>query len=373
MQTAAAPAEEHEPGSVDCSVLVPVLNEERYIGNTVAAMLRQRFGGILEFVFADGGSTDRTREILESLAAEDPRIRIFDNPGRTVTSGLNVALRHARGRWVARMDAHTEYPDDYLASGVARLRQGGTKWVSGPQVPRGDNAVSRAVALALRSPLGRGGSRKWGVEGAPGRDEFEVDSGVFAGVWERATLLAYHGWDERWSVNEDSELAGRFLARGERLICVPSMGADYSPRRSLKGLWRQYYEYGKHRAHTAARHPQTMRRSQILPPAIVIDTAIVHWGPGRLRRPATAGLLLYGATLAWAGASALRTDRRPEALLVPVALAVMHFGHGTGFIRGATQYGVPIAALASIAGFGELATAWTPETEGVFNPSLTAD
>ena len=40
---------------------------------------------------------------------------------------------------------------------------------------------------------------------------------MFGGVWRRQTLLDYGGWDERWDKNEDSELASRFLRRGERL------------------------------------------------------------------------------------------------------------------------------------------------------------
>jgi glycosyltransferase involved in cell wall biosynthesis len=92
---------------VDVSVLVPVLNEERRIRETVAAMQAQRFDGAIELLFADGGSDDRTREILLELAAHDPRIRLLDNPRRHTASGLNVCLREARGEFVARMDALT--------------------------------------------------------------------------------------------------------------------------------------------------------------------------------------------------------------------------------------------------------------------------
>src|ERR1700733_14560667 len=193
------------PTAVDCSILTPVYNEERYIEQSWEAMRRQRLDGRLEFLFADGRSTDRTREILERLAIEDDRVRVLDNPNRTVSSGLNVALGHARGTWVARMDAHTAYPDDYVALGVQRLQRSDTRWVSGPQLPRGHGPVSRAVALALASFMGRGGSRKWAVasQAAP---EFELDSGVFCGVWARRTLLEYGGWDERWALNEDSEM-----------------------------------------------------------------------------------------------------------------------------------------------------------------------
>jgi succinoglycan biosynthesis protein ExoA len=362
--------------AVDGSVLVPVFNEERYIEQSVAAMRRQRFDGRLEFVFADGGSTDRTREILNRLAAEDERIRVFDNPKRSVSSGLNVALRHARGRWVIRMDAHTEYPDDYVALGVGRLEQGGTRWVSGPQVPVGAGVVSSAVTLALTSRLGRGGSRKWGDRrDGRGEDvrgqEWELDTGVFAGVWERATLLEYGGWDERWPRNSDSEMAARFLARGERLICVAAMGAEYAPRDSLPGLWRQYLAYGEYRARTAARHPQTLRPSHLLAPAVVLNIGLAVGGPPRVRAAARSGVAAYGAALAYAGLRALpRAERPGQAALVPVVLAAMHLGHGLGMLRGSVRHGPPLAALASVAGLDSLAASAGSGSEPVFAPSL---
>jgi GT2 family glycosyltransferase len=358
-------------GPIDCSILVPVLNEERYIEETVAAMREQQFDGRLEFVFADGGSHDRTLEILERLAAEDPRIRVLHNPGRTVSSGLNVALGRARGHWVARMDGHTRYPADYVALGVVRLARGDTRWVSGPPVPVGDNRISRAVALALRTPLGRGGSRKWAHEADGDRGEFELDSGVFAGVWDRSTLLEYDGWDERWESNEDSELAGRFLARGERLLCLPAMAASYAPRHTLGGLWRQYHRYGRERAHTASRHPHTVRPSQILPPALVLAAVIAVLGPRRLRRLARLGLGGYAGALAWAAAAAMRDDPVGDALLVPVVLATMHVAHGSGTLRWFASNPPPPSTV------GRFARAPSPARadragpdEQVFNPSL---
>jgi succinoglycan biosynthesis protein ExoA len=357
--------------AIDCSVLVPVFNEERYIERSVAAMRRQQFEGRLEFLFADGGSTDHTLELLTALARQDPRIRILRNPNRSVSTGLNVALRHARGRWAVRMDAHSEYPEDYVALGVKRLEQGGTRWVSGPQVPKGVGTVSRAVALALSSSLGRGGSRKWGERRAGAHAEFELDTGVFAGVWERVTLLEYGGWDERWRCNEDSEMAGRFLARGEHLICLPAMAADYAPRDSLVGLWRQYLAYGEYRTKTAARHPHTMRASNLLAPAVVICAGLAICGPRRTRRAVRAGLGSYVGVLAHAGIGALpRANPASDALLVPEVLAIMHFAYGLGMLAGAMRHGPPLAALASVAGADRLAEAIAPARESVFAPSL---
>ncbi len=359
--------------AIDCSILVPVLNEERFIEAMVAAMRAQRFDGTLEFVFADGGSRDRTREILGELAREDPRIRLFDNPRGSVSSGLNVALREARGTWAARMDGHTIYPADYVADGIARLERGDSNWISGPQRARGHNLVSRAIELALASPLGRGGSRKWSpptrADGAGG-DEFELDTGVFGGVWRRQTLLDYGGWDERWDKNEDSELAARFLRRGEPLICLPSMSADYAPRDTLRGLWRQYRDYGRFRALTARHHPHSMRRSHLVAPALVVDAALAL-SPGRLGTLARAGVGVYGVALIATGVQAARrADHARDAALVPVVLATMHGAHGVGELAGAIRFGPPWAALALAAGLTGPAERPPMDETAVFAPSL---
>jgi succinoglycan biosynthesis protein ExoA len=362
-------------GPIDCSVLVPVLNEERHIRATVAAMLEQQFSGRLEVVLVDGRSTDGTRAILDELARQDPRLRVFDNPRRDTPSGLNIALSHARGRWVARMDAHTAYPPDYLALGVERLEQGGTRWVSGPQVPMGQGPVSRAVALALRTPLGRGGSRKWQAhppaDGGSVGGEYELDSGVFAGVWERDTLMQYGGWDEGWARNQDAEMAGRFLADGERLICLPSMAARYTPRESVSGVWRQYGGYGEYRVKTALRHPHTMRRSHLMPPGLVLTLGAAVAAPAPARRVARAAVAVYGLALAGAGVrAAAQAENGTDAALVPVVLAAMHLGNGVGVLRGVIRNGPPLAALATTLGLPKVAAKLSRPRDTVYAPSL---
>jgi glycosyltransferase involved in cell wall biosynthesis len=315
---------------VDISVLVPVLNEERHIRETVAAMQAQRFDGTIELLFANGRSDDRTREILMELAAADPRIRVLDNPRRRTASGLNVCLREARGEFVARMDAHTFYGERYLAAGVERLGRGDTEWVSGPAVPRPVGAVSRAVALALSSWLGRGGSRKWNDDLA-GAEERDLDSGVFGGVWRRAIVLDAGGWDERWPINQDSEMASRFLQNGARLVCLPEMAGHYVPRDSLPALARQYYRYGFFRARTFRRHPQSMRRSHLIPPALALTLVGAVVAPGALRRASRLGVTSYALAVAGTAVRTIaRAPRRADGALLLAVLPAMHLGWGFG-------------------------------------------
>jgi succinoglycan biosynthesis protein ExoA len=350
-------------------VLVPVRNEERHIRETVATMQAQRFDGSIELLFADGRSEDRTRERLLELAAGDPRIRVFENPRRRTASGLNVCLREARGEFIARMDAHTFYCDRYLAAGVQRLRAGDTEWVSGPAVPRPAGAVSRAVALALASWLGRGGSRKWSPNAADA-EERELDTGVFGGVWRRARVLELGGWDERWPINQDSEMAGRFLRRGARLVCLPEMVGEYVPRNSLPALGRQYFRYGFYRARTFRRHPSSMRKSHLIAPALVCALVAGVVAPRPLRRASRLAVGGYLAAITVTAANvAARPGERVEGALLLVVLPTMHLGWGFGTLAGALRFGPPIAALGELAGQPSRAST-VDDAERVYAPSL---
>lgn len=344
--------------TVDISVLVPVLNEGRTIREVVHAMTRQQFAGTIELLFADGRSTDDTRTQLEDLRREDSRIRVLDNPRRGVASGLNVCLAAARGSYVARMDGHALYPPTYLQDGVERLRRsevgadGAVAWVAGPQVPMPRGRIATAIAAALATPLGRGGSRRWSG-GERVAAEYELDTGVFCGVWRREDVLARGGWDEDWICNEDSELAARFHDAGQRIVCVPAMAARYFPRSSLPALWRQYRLYGMYRAKTALRHPASLRRSAVLPPLLVLGGGVATIARGPARRVARLGQAAYATSLliataeAWHSREAASEDGLDSGALalVPVAIATMHVAHGAGFLQGCVRWGVPWRAL----------------------------
>ncbi len=359
-----------DPVPVDVSVLIPVLNEGEHLEATVAAMREQRFPGTLEFIFADGRSTDDTRDQLERLGREDRRIRVIDNPLQGTASGLNACLREARGEFVARMDGHTVYPPGYLIAGVQRLREGGADWVAGPQVPVGEGPVSRAVSAALGTRLGQGASRKWGSDGDGAGEEYELDTGVFAGVWRRDTVLAHGGWDEGWPRNQDSEMAARFHRAGQRIVCLPVMAARYRPRESLSGLWRQYRGYGAYRAKTAGRHPASLRRSALLPPALVLDAVASVVAPRRVRAIARTGLGAYALALLATSAKAPGGVGPRETALMPAALVTMHFANGVGFLDGCRRWGVPWRALARVAGRRDAANAGGPAREPVAAPTL---
>ena len=339
--------------TVDVSVLVPVRNEEAHLRATLDSMQSQEFPGSIEFIFADGCSTDGTRAILEECAAHDHRIRVLDNPRRRTPDGLNICLGAARGTFVARMDGHAEYPRDYLLRGVRRLERGDVVWVAGPQVPCGVGWWSSRVTLALESWLGRGGSRRW----SPAISDSDEDddgipltcgSGVFLGVWRKSTLEQMGGWDDRWPVNQDVELAGRFEEQGERIVLLSTMAAQYVPRNSPLSLWTQYFRYGYYRVKTSRRHPDALRISHLGTPAVVLllmAACSPVRGVNRAGRVAAAG---YVGILLSAAASVVHRKSLLDWVLVPSAFLVMHVSWGVGFWTGCLRLGLPARGVRAL-------------------------
>lgn len=332
------------------SILVPVLNEAQWLERTAAAMREQQLDGTVEVLFIDGGSDDGSREILARLAAADPRIRVLDNPERVIPAALNRGLRAARGTYVARMDAHTLYPSDYVARGIERLRRGDVEWVTGPAVPHAEGGFARCVVAALGSSLGQGGSSKWSQDGDGGRAEIELDTGVFAGVWPRATLERLGGWHPDFHVNEDAEMAARVLDGGGRIVCLSAMAARYAPRTTPGGLWRQYWRFGRYRALTARRHPIALRRAHVASAALtatcaatIVPVRLVSW-------PARAAGAAYAVAIGVAAARAAPTRTPRDIGGVALALATMHISWGAGFIYGCARNGPPIGGLRRLLG-----------------------
>ena len=255
----------------------------------------------------------------------------------------------ARHAVIARCDARAVLPPGYLARAVATLERTGAANVGGRVRPVGTAPFGRAVALVTSTPLGAGGAR-YRVGGAEG----PVDT-VFPGVFRRGALEAAGGWDETLGRNEDYELNWRLRARGGTVWFDPALVVDYRPRESVAALARQYYDYGRWKRAVLARHPRSLRLRQLAPPLLLAALAgsAVLAGAGAivgsgvavpaLAPPAGAAMLGLAATvpagyaaLLLAGAAAIGLARRcPEAVLVPLASAVIHLAWAAGFFAGA--------------------------------------
>ncbi|MEI7848178.1 MAG: glycosyltransferase [Chloroflexota bacterium] len=115
------------------SILLPVRNEEKNIQELIASILSQDYPDEMDILVVDGMSTDKTREIIAGIKGQHAGInlRILDNPGKIVPTGMNVALREAQGGYIVRIDGHTIIAQNYVRNCVELLRSRGAENVGG--------------------------------------------------------------------------------------------------------------------------------------------------------------------------------------------------------------------------------------------------
>jgi succinoglycan biosynthesis protein ExoA len=329
---AKTPGQEAREGTVGVSVVIPCRNEKDSIEACVRSVLAQESPpGGFEIVVADGISDDGTREILDRLAVTDPRLRVIENPGRVVSTGLNAAIGSVRGGIIVRMDAHTHYAPDYLCQCVAVLRETGADNVGGPWVAKGKGYLSRGIAAVFQSAFAVGGAR-----GHNPRYEGRVDT-VYLGCWPREVFDRVGFFDEDLVRNQDDEFNLRLTRAGGKVWQSPRVRSWYEPRNSLLALCRQYKQYGYWKVRVIQKHklPASVRH---LVPGLFVLALLVLPLPGLWWPLAAWGWLgLSGAyAVGNVAASLLTAARNGWTLLplLPVVFACYHFAYGYGFLRG---------------------------------------
>ncbi|MFQ5797017.1 MAG: glycosyltransferase, partial [Candidatus Bipolaricaulia bacterium] len=141
------------------SIVVPMRNEEKYIGACLAAIVAQDYAGHIEVLVVDGMSEDRSRSVVSRFAETYPFIRLLENPKYYAPSGLNIAIRHAPGDIIVRVDGHTILEPDYVRRCVETLQRTGAGNVGGLQRAISQSYLGRAIALTTHSPLAVGDSK----------------------------------------------------------------------------------------------------------------------------------------------------------------------------------------------------------------------
>lgn len=313
-------------GDNECvTVVIPACNEEGFLGACLDSVRAQEYDD-LQIVVVDGRSTDGTRDVVRMAMKEDDRVELLENNRRNIPSSMNMGLAHARGRWLVRVDAHSTIGPDYVSTAVERLHEGRWGGVGGRKDGVGRTAAGQAIAVALGSRLGVGGSTYH-----HGTRPQEVDHLPF-GAYPTALVRQIGGWDENLVANEDFEFDHRLREAGHSLLFDPRMVIRWHCRQSIGDLYRQYHRYGKGKVDVTWLHPESLRPRHIGPPAFVAYTAL-----GLVlnaRHPARLGLMLApyaAAVLAGSVVAGRELDSGAARLRLPAAFVAMHVGWGAGF------------------------------------------
>ena len=306
------------------SVILPVLNEEAHLAESVTAILSQDYIGSFEIILALGPSHDQTNVIAEKLAARDSRVKIVTNPSGKTAAGLNLAIAASESPVIVRVDGHAKIPDNYLSLAVSILRESGAVNVGGVMAAEGVTKFEVAVSRAMRSPLGVGASRFH-----TGGNAGEVDT-VYLGAFRREAINAVGGFDERYTRAQDWELNHRLRKNGGKIYFDPRLQVTYRPRPSVRKLAKQYFQYGRWRRVVSRSHPGTVNLRYLAPPFTLLGTftsvflgLLIH--PYFLLPAAIYGVFLLTSSI-------LIAKSARELILLLAIIPTMHFAWGAGYV-----------------------------------------
>ncbi len=315
------------------SVIIPVLNEERFLYQAVSAILNQEYESDFEVILALGPSKDKTNEVARDLA-KDSRVKLINNPSGKTASALNEAIKNSKFDIIVRLDGHAIVDKNYLDNAVSTLMENNADNVGGLMQAEGISNFEKSVAAAMTSKFGVGNA-PFHVGGTPG----EVDT-VYLGTFRKSALARVGYFDESFVRAQDWELNYRIRKTGGKIWFNPKLVVSYRPRPNLKALSKQYFEYGKWRKQVTKKYPETISLRYLAPPITVsglaigfifillnIFTKISFFNIGWLAIFSYLAVLILGFVTI-KGKISLKSR-----LLLFLVLPTMHLSWGVGFLK----------------------------------------
>ena len=237
-----------------------------------------------------------------------------------------------------RMDAHVDYPADYISSLVRLLQEKGADNVGGvcQTLPGGATAMARAIAIGMSHPVGVGNSY-FRIGSA---EERWVDTVPF-GCYRKEVFDRIGMFDEDLVRNQDDEFNLRLIRSGGRILLTPKVVCRYYTRDSLGKLWRMYYQYGYFKPLVVRKVKGVMTLRQLVPPLFVLclvaGALLAPWS--QIAAAALAVLVVsYATVLAGCAVVAARKHGWPVALGLCLVFPAMHLSYGIGYLRGLVKF-----------------------------------
>jgi glycosyltransferase involved in cell wall biosynthesis len=318
------------------SVVVACRNEARWIEYCLDSVVKNDYpGDRVEILVVDGDSDDGTQEILRQYARRCSRIRVLQNEGRFLPLGLNIGIRAARGEIIMKVDAHSEYPVNYVSECVYHLIRSGAANVGGgfDGVPGSDTLFAKAATKVLFSEFGSGNSRYRFSTGQP----MWADT-AYSGCYWKKSLLDVGLYDEDIRRSEDINLNGKLRVMGGRTLLVPTIRVKYHVRAAFSqfcrhalsnGYWVTFPALAKGTGFSA-RHfaPLAFVTSQLALAALCFSYPAARIALAAIAA-GYAACALTASVLVW------RARPSPAAVLVTVfTYATYHVLYGLGSIAG---------------------------------------
>lgn len=232
------------------AVIIPTLNEEKFIESCINSVIQQTFPfEEMDVMIVDGGSTDRTREIVTRMSERYPNIRLIDNPGKIQSIAFNIGVRESDAPYIVRLDAHATYNRVYIEKCLKTFSANASTLGCAPELIGNVGGVcsihSQHPGLIAESSAILNQSR-FGIGGAAFRIGAEagfVDTVPF-GCFPRKVIDKIGGMREDLARGEDNEFNNRIRKAGYKIYLNPEIVCTYFSRDTLKSNMKQMYANG---------------------------------------------------------------------------------------------------------------------------------
>ena len=324
------------------SIIIPCRNEEKFIEKVIKNILNQTYPkDRMEVLFIDGMSEDKTYEIIKIYTRKYSFIRLLKNPYKYVPHAMNIGIKNAKGDIIIRMDAHSEYPLDYIEKLVYWLKKLKADNVGGVciTIPKNNTEKGKAISLAISHPFGVGASMFRVVKNL--KQPKRVDTVPF-GCYPKKIFSKIGLYDEDLIRNQDDELNARLIKNGGKIFLLPDVRIKYFARDSLKKVAKMFYQYGyfKPLVNLKIGKPATIR--QLFPPLFVFFLLFpVLVSPLYPKLAFISLITFFSHTILNMYFSLKLSIREKNISLLPflfITFLVIHISYGIGYIKGLIDF-----------------------------------
>ena len=205
-------------------------------------------------------SQDGTKELLNELSTINQNIKIIENPAKVTPVALNIGIKNSMGKYIAILGAHAEYSDDYFRENLVLMAaHPEVSCTGGPIISEGKNDFTKAVAIAMSSPIGVGNAKHRFPE-----YEGYAEMACFP-FFKKDVFDKYGLYDESLIKNQDDEFCFRIRLKGAKIYISNKVKSTYYVRDSFSKLFGQYYSYGKWRIPVLLKHKIAISYRQQVP------------------------------------------------------------------------------------------------------------
>ena len=305
------------------SVICPVLNGEKYITQNILTFFINSKPLEKELLIVDGGSSDRTIEIVKEWCQKYSNIKLLYNHHRYVPFALNIGIKESTGQFIARLDVHTVYPKNYFEKCIELTETIYAENIGGTIISCGISTVGKAIAYAMSSLFGVGNS-------IPRIKDYDgyVDTVAF-GFWDKNVFYKYGYFDETLIKNQDDDHNYLINENGGKVYQSSEIKTYYFVREKIIELIKQIFYYGYYKPAVLVKNISRMKIRHIIPSifsiyifTIFFNTKLFWFFP----------LLLY--LLINIFYSMINKEKMLTRMICIIIYPIMHLSYGIGFILG---------------------------------------